>query len=226
MELLAYISREVEFSKSLLRDLLNKPSSCALTNNDFRAGQGSDILYRYSSTSHCYTYLGQYLTGVSNNPYANGLDYRHGKLEVSWCYRNFVEFDTTSKSHKQQAGPNGPENNHDLNYAFSDDLGETWKNSKGLRIAALGHNINSDLESSIKPDADGVRVFEIPMGSGILNQEAQVADWEGGFWVLNREKVNGEERWIVYRKDFQGMVLTSSIRADFNNEKGTGQNIL
>jgi hypothetical protein len=141
----------------------------------------------------------------------NGLDYRQGKLQASWCYRNFVEFpeNTSSNAHKQQAGPNGPENNHDLNYAFSDDLGETWKNSKGETVAVIGAQKQHGLKSSIMPGADGVRVFEIPMGSGILNQESQAADWEGGFWVLNREKVNAEERWVVYRRDFEGMVSTS-----------------
>jgi hypothetical protein len=134
------------------------------------------------------------------------MDYRNGKLHISWCYRNFVAFpeSASTNAHKQQAGPNGPENNHDLNYAFSDDLGETWKNSDGKTIAAL--------ETSILPGAEGVRVFEIPMGSGILNQEAQTADWEGGFWALNREKVDGKERWAVYRKDVEGTFLTSWLK--------------
>jgi len=185
------------------------------TDNTSRAGQGSDVLYRYSSATHCYTYLGQHLTGVWNNPYVNGLDYRQGKLQASWCYRNFVEFpeNTPLNTHKQQAGPNGPENNHDLNYAFSEDLGETWKNSEGKTIAVIGAQKQSELKSSIMPSADGVRIFEIPMGSGILNQESQAADWEGGFWVLNREKVGVEERWIVYRKDFEGKWTKKAIKS-------------
>jgi len=139
------------------------------------------------------------------------MDYRIGKLHISWCYRNFVAFPKSApaNAHKQQAGPNGPENNHDLNYAFSDDLGETWKNSEGKKIAALCLRPASGLGmTSILPGAEGVRVFEIPMGSGILNQEAQAADWEGGFWALNRENVEGKERWVVYRKDVEGIFMT------------------
>jgi len=104
-------------------------------------------------------------------------------------------------AYKQQAGPNGPENNFDLNYAFSDDLGSTWKSSGGNVLAKLG-----GAENTIKPGAEGARVFEIPMGSGILNQESQVADNEGGFWVLNRGNYrNGLENWIVYYRDFFGI---------------------
>ena len=88
-------------------------------------------------------------------------------------------------------------------------MGKTWKNSEGETIAVIWGEKQSGSESSIMPSADGVRVFEIPMGSGILNQESQAADWEGGLWVLNREKVNAEERWVVYRKDFNGMVCAS-----------------
>lgn len=42
------------------------------------------------------------------------------------------------------------------------------------------------------------------MRSGILNQEAQAADWEGGFWALNREIVSDDEAWIVYHRDTAG----------------------
>lgn len=163
-------------------------------------------MFRYSSSTHTYTYLGQHLTGISNNPYINGIDYRLSRLHISWCYRNFVAFPDSAgaDAHKQQAGPNGPQNNFDLNYAFSDDIGQTWKNSACRLLADLRGSKDGSVESSIKPGAEGARVFEIPMNSGILNQEGQAADWGGGFWVLNREKVSGTEKWIVYHRDANG----------------------
>ena len=51
-------------------------------------------------------------------------------------------------------------------------------------------------QMTIKPDTDGARVFKIEVNSGILNQEAQAADWIGGFWALNREKGVRIETWI------------------------------
>ncbi|PVH85895.1 hypothetical protein DL98DRAFT_483067, partial [Cadophora sp. DSE1049] len=170
-----------------------------------QAGLGSDLLYRYSASTHEYTFLGQHLTGISNSPYINGIDYRQGRLHISWCYRNFIvpPGPVAADAHQQQVGPNGPENNYDLNYAFSDDQGVTWKSSKGTVLACMTGD--DGVETTIKPDAEGARVFEIPMGSGILNQEGQAADWDGGFWVLNREKVEGEQRWIVYYRNPEGV---------------------
>jgi len=62
----------------------------------------------------------------------------------------------------------------------------------------------ADVENTINPGAQGARVFEIPMNSGILNQEGQAVDCEGGFWALNREKIAGEEKWIAYHRGVQG----------------------
>lgn len=148
-----------------------------------------------------YTYIGQHLTGISNSPYINGLDYRQSRLYMSWCYRNFIPFEpsTGPEAHKQQAGPNGPENNYDLNYAYSDDVGKSWKSSDGTVLAILG----KDKDNTIVPESKA-RVFEIPMGSGILNQEAQAVDWNGGFWVLNRENTAGEQQWILYHRNYTG----------------------
>lgn len=178
---------------------------CPFTDLHLRAGLGSDLLYRYSAATHAYTLLGQHLTGISNSPYINGIDYRKDRLHISWCYRNFIVPPTSvaADAHQQQAGPNGPENNYDLNYAFSDDQGLTWKSSEGKVLACVTGG--EGIETTIKPDAHGAKVFDIPMGSGILNQEGQAADWYGGFWVLNREKVKGEERWAVYYRNPEGM---------------------
>lgn len=206
-------------SNDLMREVtyprfVNIDDDLLLTYRIGQAGTGSDILYRYSSTTHRYTYLGQYLTGVSNSPYINGLDYRDSRIHVSWCYRNFVPFDASAgpESHKQQAGPNGPENNYDLNYAYSDDKGATWKGSGGMVLARLGSEA-ADGESTIKPGADGARVFEIPMKSGILNQESQAVSRDGSFWALNRERVDGDEKWIAYYRDVAGHWTKKIIRS-------------
>ncbi|KAH9221617.1 hypothetical protein DL95DRAFT_355652 [Leptodontidium sp. 2 PMI_412] len=175
-----------------------------------QAGLGSDLLYKYSAATHEYTFLGQHLTGISNSPYINGIDYRQDKLHISWCYRNFVTppNPVAADAHQQQAGPNGPENNYDLNYAFSDDQGVTWKSSQGRVLACMEGG--EGVETTILPDA-GARVFEIPMGSGILNQEGQAADWDGGVWVLNRERVDGEMMWIVYYRNPEGVWMRKMI---------------
>jgi hypothetical protein len=112
-------------------------------------------------------------------------------------------------AHKQQAGPNGPENNRDLKYAFSDDQRQTWKSSDGLVLAKIEGKGAGQVECTIKPGAESAKVFETPTGSGILNQEAQSADWEARFWALNRENRSGEEKWMVYHHDVNSRSLFS-----------------
>ncbi|QSZ29712.1 hypothetical protein DSL72_004229 [Monilinia vaccinii-corymbosi] len=194
---------------------VNVNDDLLLTYRIGQAGLGSDILYRYCAKSSKYTYMGQQLTGISNSPYINGLDYRQSRLYMSWCYRNFVPFDLSagSDAHKQQAGPNGPENNYDLNFAYSDDVGKTWKSSDGSTLAVL----DGKEENTILPESKA-RVFEIPMGSGILNQEAQAVDWDGGFWVLNRENGMGEQQWILYYRESTGKWTKSAVPAEFINK--------
>ncbi|KAH7364205.1 hypothetical protein BKA65DRAFT_572478 [Rhexocercosporidium sp. MPI-PUGE-AT-0058] len=183
---------------------VNVGDDLLLTYRTGQAGLGSDLLYRYSASTHSYTFLGQPLTGISNSPYINGIDYRKDKLHISWCYRAFITppNPVATDAHQQQAGPNGPENNYDLNYAFSNDQGVTWKSSQGRVVARMYGG--EGVETTILPGVEGVRVFEIPMGSGVLNQEGQTVDWEGGFWVLNRERVDGGMVWVVYYRDPRG----------------------
>lgn len=165
-----------------------------------RAGAGSDVLAQYSSRNHSYRFLGTHLTGISNNPYVNGIDYTLGRMHISWTYRRFFEYeeanDTASMLHKAQAGPNGPENNYDLNYAYSDDRGLSWFNTMGEEIGMMTYGQSS--EKAILPTSKGICVFKIPTNSGILNQEGQCTDSKGGFHVLNRENRTGEENWVLY----------------------------
>lgn len=187
-----------------------------------KAGAGSDILCHYLHTSKEYSFRGTYLVGVNNNPYVNGLTFSSGRLHVSWTYRDFLAYegaeDVANETHKAQAGPNGPENNFNLNYAFSDDSGMTWWNSVGAIIAlsagaplregspsttsdqGQGH----DYPEGVLPSTEGIVVQQIPKYSGIMNQESQcVGLLTGGFHVLNRDKTSGKEQWRHYMRDGQ-----------------------
>lgn len=141
-----------------------------------------------------YEFLGTHLTGVGNSPYVNGIDYKIGRVHLSWTYRRFIEYegvyDKSSTAHKTQAGPNGPENNYTLSYMYSDDGGQSWCNS-------TGQTISEGRDLTVLPTAEGIVVFDLPTQSGILNQEAQAADAIGGFHVLNRENLSGKEEWMI-----------------------------
>jgi hypothetical protein len=97
--------------------------------------------------------------------------------------------DPLDTKHKQQAGPNSAENNYDICYAYSENRGETWKNAQGKEIARLS------LGETIRNDTEGIVAFNIPKGSGLMNQESQAIDQDGGVHVLNRRTDENGLMW-------------------------------
>lgn len=163
---------------------------------DGKAGLGDDHLYVYKADVGHFSYVGTHLTGVQSNPYVQGMDYRNGRFHITWVYRGFVHYegwdDPADVKHKQQTGPNGAENNHNICYAYSDDKGYTWKNSDGHTIASLRDGF------TIANDSPGIVVFDIPKGRGLTNQESQAIDQSGGVHILNRDTMDGELLWKHY----------------------------
>lgn len=161
-----------------------------------QAGQGDDLLYVYRAATASYEFIGTHLKGINNNPYVHGMNYRFGRLHVTWVYRGFVYYkelgDPHSSAHKQHAGPNGPENNYNICYAYSDDGGYTWKNGQEETIARLARS------ESVLPDSPGIVAFDIPKRCGLMNQESQAVDGDGGIHVLNRCAMDGQTIWTDF----------------------------
>jgi len=179
---------------------------------DGKAGLGNDHLYLYRPETGRFSYVGKHLTGVNSNPYVHGIDYRNGRLHITWVYRGFVHYDgwddPLDTKHKQQAGPNGAANNHNICYAFSDDKGYTWKNAKGSAVASLKHG------ETITNDSDGVVAFAIPRGSGLSNQESQAVDHLDGVHILNRGyDAQGQYVWKHYYRPSEGKVTHETSQA-------------
>ena len=147
-----------------------------------RSGSGDSWLWRYSATTGEWATVGLYHLDSESNAYINGIDYLNDTLQVSWTLRETPDVVT----------------NHDLYYAYSEDIGQTWKNTAGDEIADLSAG------SAITPASDGIRIFEIPQNSGILNQEAQAVHPDGSFHVLNRETTSGEFKWYHYWRSTAG----------------------
>ena len=167
-----------------------------------KAGLGDDHLCIYRASKGKYELVGTHLKGVGSNPYIHGLDSRGGRLYTTWVYRGFVWYegwdDPADTKHKQQAGPNGAENNHNICFAYSDDEGRTWRNGAGERIADLTKG------ESVLPSSPGIVAFDIPKGSGLINQESQAVDHRGGVHVLNRDNLDGAQRWKHYYRSPEG----------------------
>ncbi|VDB84608.1 unnamed protein product [Peniophora sp. CBMAI 1063] len=155
-----------------------------------RSGLGDDWLYEYTP-GEGWALIGRYLEGVNNNAYINGLDFdSKGNLITTWTYRDYVN--DVGQDVAVQAGPNGPENNHDLNFASSPDFGRTWLNTWGQPVANVTDGV------PVVPASAGIVVFGIPKYGGILNQEAQAVDNQDRIHVLNRENTTGTEQWYHY----------------------------
>ncbi|KAI0631533.1 hypothetical protein C8Q77DRAFT_1127375 [Trametes polyzona] len=193
------LDKSVYFINVTYPRFLAIPQSANTTPNDAdlilelrvgRSGLGDDWLYKYTPNKG-WTQIGRYLEGVNNNAYINGIDFDfRGNRHATWTYRDFVN--DTGQDVAVQAGPNGPENNHDMDFAYSIDLGKTWLNNWNQTIA------NLTTQQPIVPVSAGITIFSIPKYGGILNQEAQTVDSEGRVHVLNRENTTGTERWYHY----------------------------
>ena len=95
------------------------------------SGGGDEMLLEYSGVTRTWSNVGQYTTrtgsytgtlgtGTDRNAYFDDTVFDdQGRLHATWCWRET---------------PDGG-SNHDLNYAYSDDVGRTWKNNQGTTVA-------------------------------------------------------------------------------------------
>jgi hypothetical protein len=147
---------------------------------EFRIGQsgaGDSYIHRYSSTSGQWSSVGKYLQGQNNNAYVNGFTSQDSKLYVSWTTRETPDAST----------------NHDFYFALSEDDGRTWKASNGQSVS-----------KPITPSTSGIKVYNIPQKSEIINQEAQCADSKGRFHALMRDKSSGTAKFYHYLRTASG----------------------
>jgi hypothetical protein len=97
----------------------------------------------------------------TRNSYHNGFHVDpSGRLHTTWTYRE---------------GSFGA--NHDIHYAYSDDLGVTWFNNADQLTGV------SD-SSPITLNSPGIVIVELDRQQALINQQGQIVDNEGGVHVL------------------------------------------
>jgi hypothetical protein len=122
------------------------------------------------------------LEGNDNNAYINGLDVVNGRLYVSWTVRETPDANT----------------NHDLFFAYSDDAGQTWRDTNGTSLP--------------KPiPIERPMVWRIGQNSQMVNQEAQIVDARGRFHVLMRDNNSGQQLYQHYLRDANGGWIKNAI---------------
>lgn len=144
----------------------------------YRSGSGDSYIHRYSYTTQKWQAYGKYIQGDDNNAYINGLDYVDGKLYTSWTVRETPDANT----------------NHGFYFAYSDDAGRTWYNTKGEKLSSP---ISTSLESTL--------IEDVPQNSQMVNQEGQFVDAKGRFHGLMRDNLSGSSLYQHYLRDTDGM---------------------
>ncbi|KAA1260160.1 hypothetical protein LF1_26990 [Rubripirellula obstinata] len=92
---------------------------------------------------------------TTRNAYFNGIDTdSSGRLHATWTWRE-----------RQQ-------NNHDINYAYSNDGGRTWQNNNDQVIGTEA--------APITIGSDGIEVVDLDIRQALINQQGQAVDGQGG----------------------------------------------
>lgn len=137
------------------------------------SSDGDHYLARYDATDGLWGDTRQFTDGrvgthidIDGNPserrnaYLNGIDVDPlGRMHTTWTWRE-----------SSQIG------NHDLNYAYSDNGGVTWRNNAGQAIGTPS--------TPISLESPGIEVVDLNYQQGLINQQGQVVDHRGGVHVV------------------------------------------
>lgn len=137
------------------------------------SGGGDEVLLEYGGTTGTWSSVGQYTTrsGSYTGTFASGTDRN--------AYFDMTVFDATGRLHATWCWRETPDasSNHDLLYAYSDDVGRTWKNQLGAQIAVAG-------SSFIGVNSPGILGWSIPQSRNYINNSAMTTDRQGRVHVV------------------------------------------
>jgi hypothetical protein len=119
---------------------------------------------------------------ISRNAYLNGLDADPtGRLHATWTWR------------ERREGPDRSNGNRDLNYAYSDDQGQTWRNNAGELIGDPG--------TLITTNSQGIAIRDFDVRQSLINQQGQSVDLNGGVHALLRHRIQDDSRFAFSEGD-------------------------
>jgi len=138
------------------------------------SGDGSSHLAHYDPDKSGWAVLGEFISGAGDyhdnktrNAYHNGFDCdANDRLHTTWVWRE-----------GQDNREWGTSNCHDLQYAFSDDGGRTWRNNDGAQVAVTGRE-------PMRVDSRKITVHDVRWRWGLMNQLTQTVDARGRVHVV------------------------------------------
>ncbi|TDD68461.1 hypothetical protein E1262_15670 [Jiangella aurantiaca] len=162
------------------------------------SGDGDSHLARYRPERGGWSVDGEFVSrrgrfgdSPSRSAYHNGFDFGPGgRLHTTWLWREDP----------------GLLSNHDLQYAYSDDEGRTWRNNDGASIGVTGR-------APMHLASPRVTVRALPHGWGLMNQVTQTVDSRGRVHVVLWQRSLDEPtastdlstwRYVHYWRDDEG----------------------
>ena len=157
------------------------------------SGDGDNFLSVYNGSTGAWsapvqfdTRVGTYVesaTSNSRNAYLNGVDFgADGSMHITWTYR-------------EGAGTS----NHDICYAYSTDLGVTWRNNVGTVIA------DTSLGQRIGLTSPGILVKRKDMRQLMINQQTQCVTPDGRVHMM-----------MLHRREDPGFEYPNLTTANFS----------
>jgi hypothetical protein len=167
----------------------NVPNSCdlLLTYRVGSAGNGRWQLARWDNASSKWTSIHTSLKAgdSSRQPWIES-DYSGDALPNVCAYHNGLVFDASRRIHMTwtwRTGSDSPsglgdfQSNHNIMYAYSNDLGRTWHRDNGQLYERNGrHDID---ENNAAP------VVMVPEGSSMMNQSSATVGPDGHYYMAN-----------------------------------------
>lgn len=158
------------------------------------------------------TYTDPVGTSNSRNAYLNGIDFDSaGRIHTTWTWR-------------ESAGGT----NHDINYAYSDDGGTTWRNGDG---ASVGNLIDLNSPGIVIDDGNpgNGQLGEINRLNTLMNQQTQTVDRDGRvhaiMWHADDANANSVSSFTTgpaaYYHYFRDATKTTIYADDFSGTGGT-----
>ena len=153
----------------------NVGDDLVFTYRDYGSGSGDQRIADYDSQTGQWggtrfvtkgRSTGQTYDDANNNPSTNRNSYHNGfhadstgRLHTTWTWREGTQ-----------------DGNHDIMYAYSDDKGVTWRNTDDVLVGTTS--------SPITLNSLGTEVVDLDRRQGLINQQGQIVDPDGGVHVL------------------------------------------
>ena len=160
----------------------NVGDDLVFTYRDYGSGNGDVRIADYDATT------GQWSSTrfVNRGRPGNGTydDVNNNPSDRRNAYHNGFHADSTGRLHTTWTWREGTQDgNHDINYAYSDDKGVTWRNNDGVLVGT-----NS---SPITLNSPGIEVVDLDRRHALLNHQGQIVDPEGNIHALMFHRPKG-----------------------------------